>query len=83
MNSEKTRISLIGIVGGYLIYLAYQLFEGWNDPDTTMSHPVMVLFISLFGIIGIVLLVYAFRRWKQSDREDAEKKRPEDEDALK
>ena len=79
MNNGKTRSTLLGIVGAYLIYLAWQLFEGRNDPDTTMTVIPRVLFIALFVFCGAALLVYAFRLWKQSDKQEQN----EQDDSLK
>ena len=73
MNA-KNRSYILGIAGGYLIYLAYQLFENWNNPDAGMSPGVRILFISLFVLLGIGLMIYAFRLWKAADREEKENK---------
>ncbi len=74
----------MGIVGGYLLYLAYQLFEGRNDPETTMTPGIMILFITLFVISGAVLLVYAIRLWKNSaDGEKTERETGDDGNSLK
>ena len=45
MNSGKTRSTLLGVVGAYLIYLAYQLFESRADADTTMTPAIRIVFI--------------------------------------
>ena len=74
MINGKTRASLIGIAGAYLIYTAYQLFQGRNDPGSTMSPAVMILFIVLFVLAGGALIVYAVLNWmragKDSGRDD-------------
>ena len=70
----KNRSYILGIAGGYLIYLAYQLFENLNNPEAGMSPVVRILFISLFVLLGIGLMVYAFRIWKVADREERENK---------
>ena len=78
MNSGKTRSGLIGLVAAYLIYIAYELYQGRNDPETTMTPAVRIICIVFFGVVSIALLVYAYRIWKQSSRE--EEKPPEEED---
>ncbi|MBR4500648.1 MAG: hypothetical protein IKP22_01975 [Clostridia bacterium] len=84
MNGEKTRSCLMGIVGGYLIYTAWQLFQGRNDPETTMTIGVMILFMVLFVIAGVGLMVYAVILWKKGMAEDKEEKQvKEEEDGLK
>ncbi len=82
----KNRSYLMGIVGGYLIYLAYQLYESIGDPDTTMTMPMRIVFIALFVLIGIGLLIFAFRLWFAADREEKENKTeqtPGNENSLK
>ena len=84
MNNGKTRSSLIAIVAAYLLYTAWQLFQGWNDPNTTMPQAVMALFIVLFAVIACVLLVYAWRVWKNAAKEEKEeKKNQQDESSFK
>ncbi len=60
----------MGIAGGYLIYLAYELLKSLLDNiPTTMPRWVAILAITGFTGIGIVLVVQAFRIWKKG-RED-------------
>ena len=74
----------MGIVGGYLIYTAWQLFQGRNDPDTTMTIGIMILFMALFVIAGAALMVYAVILWKKGMAEDKEEKQTKgEEDSLK
>lgn len=82
----KNRSYILGVAGGYLVYLAYQLYENFNNPDAGMAPAVRILFIALFVLIGIGLMVYAFLLWKKADREERENKEeqtPDDENALK
>ena len=85
----KNRSYVMGVAGGYLLYLAYQLFENFHNPEAGMSPAVRVIFIALFVLLGIGLMVYAFRIWKEADREEkAEKEQqkttvPDDETAMK
>ena len=80
MNAAKTRASLYIVVAGYLLYQAYGLYQGRNDPDTTMSPAVMVLFIALFVLSAVGLAAFAVYTWRQSAREDKER---QDENNLK
>ncbi len=84
LTNGKNRSYLLGIVGAYLIYLAYQLFEGRAETDTTMTPAVRYVFIALFVIAGIALAVYAVIVWKQSGKEEEKEEKPkQDETALK
>ena len=82
----KNRSYLMGIVGGYLIYIAYELFANRNDQNTTMSPAVRIAFIVFFILVGIGLLVFAFRLWFAANKAEKEKKDeqpPENENSLK
>ena len=70
----KNRSYLMGIAGGYLIYIAYELFANINDQNTTMSPAVRIAFIVFFILVGIGLLVFAFRLWLAADKAEKEKK---------
>lgn len=84
LNNGKTRSTLLGIVGAYLCYIAYQLFEGRGETDTTMTPAARYVFIALFVIAGAAIMVYSVIVWKRSLREDEEQmKRKDDEDSLK
>jgi len=70
----------MGIAGGYLIYLAYELYRGRSDTSSSMSPAVQVLFIVLFGILGAALIVYAVILWRRSrnPKEEQEAPKPDD-----
>ncbi len=83
MNNQKTRATLLGVVAAYLLYTAYQLYEGRTNPDTTMTPFVMILFIVLFVLAAAGLLIYAWKTWKQADKEEKENPSPDDPNSLK
>ncbi|MDD6662243.1 MAG: hypothetical protein PUE72_11130 [Lachnospiraceae bacterium] len=55
MGRERARFSLYMIVGGYLIYLAYQMYQ---NPDANPRPMVINVFMVLFLVIGIGLLIF-------------------------
>ena len=86
MNNQKNRACLLGIAGGYLVYLAYDLFRLRDNPDTTMTPAVRIIFIVLFVVLGAGIVVWAFRMWKDAARKEKEGKTetpPENENSLK
>ena len=73
MNPNTGRSSIFAVVGGYLIYMAYEILRDMiNDVPTTMSRFLRILVIVLFTGMGITLLVFAWRFWKKG-REDQDK----------
>lgn len=79
----KNRSYLMGIVGGYIIYLAYKLYQSMGDPEAGMSTGMRIFFIVFFTLAGIALLVYAVILWKNAGKENEKQESPEDENNLK
>ena len=55
MGRERTRFGLYMIVGAYLIYLAYQMYQ---NPDANSQSMVINVFMVLFLVIGIGILIF-------------------------
>ena len=84
MNNEKTRSSLLGVVGAYLLYTAWDLWQERGNTDTVMTAPARIAFIALFVLAGGALLIYAVRVWKRGGSQKEENPRQrDDENSLK
>ncbi len=83
MRNERIHSTLLGVVGAYLIYLAYQLFEKRADADASMPPALRIVFIAFFGLAGAAVIVYAFLVWKKSPKEDGREQDKENENTLK
>ena len=55
MGREKTRFGLYMIVGAYLIYLAYQIYQ---NPEADPRPMALYLFMIVFLVTGIGLLIF-------------------------
>lgn len=61
---SQAHVSLITIVGGYLLYLVYEIIKGILD-GTGSSSALLLVFAGLFTVCGLLLClggVYAL--WK-------------------
>ena len=85
MDFRKARPAIIGAAALYLLYIAYELFEGRSNPETDMSLPLRYVFIGFFVLAAAALVVYAYRLWAAQRRQDREgqEKPPEDENSIK
>ena len=83
MKNERIHSTLLGVVGAYLIYLAYQLFEKRADADASMPPALRIVFIAFFGLAGAAVIVYAFLVWKKGPKEDGREQDKENENTLK
>ena len=71
MNANRNRALLMAVVGGYVLYLAYDLLKNLIDGNRgTMSVPVFILSITFFTVAGVALLIYAWKVWKGPRDED-------------
>lgn len=58
-NNTTGRHTFIMLAGVYLLYLSWQLFNGFRTGDTT--NPVFVLAAVLFAVIGVIIIVTNIR----------------------
>jgi predicted PurR-regulated permease PerM len=73
MNPNNNRSMLFGVVGGYLLYLAYELLKNLiDDVSTTMPRWLHILCVVFFAVMGVLLLVFAWKFWKKGREESAE-----------
>ncbi len=83
MNNQKTRAALLGVVAVYLLFAAFKIYEGRMDPGNNVAPVVMIIIAVLFFLIAAGLLVYAWKSWMRSDREEKEKQARDDPDNTK
>ena len=83
MNNGKTRSTLLAIVSAYLLYTAYELFQGRAETDTTMTPAARLIFIILFVLSNEDLIINTIHVWKQSGKEETERQSKEDMHHLK
>ena len=83
LNNGKTRSTLLGFVGAYLVYLAYGLFQDRAATNTTMSLTARYVFIAVFALAGTALMVYAVALWRRSLLEEKRQDDREDHYSMK
>lgn len=49
----------------YLAYIIYKLITGYLSGASTMSLPVLVLFVLFFAAAILVILAVSLRQWKR------------------
>ena len=79
MKNRKTHSMLLGLVGGYLLILAWQLFE--SGEDASMAPGLRVFFAALFALGGLFVLGWAWSEWRKSRTEgNGEREKEQEED---
>ena len=78
---NRNRAMLLAVVGGYVIYLAYEIMRDELAGKSTMAMWVCILFTVLMGAAGIAVLLLAWKIYRTKDPEEPEN--PEDPNAIK
>ncbi len=74
MNGKRNSSVLVAVVGGYVLYLAYELLKSLiNKEETTMAPAVSILFIVFFVLAGGAAIWYAWKLWMASRKEERDK----------
>lgn len=68
-NNYQAHATMLAVVGGYMLYIAWHLFENMTSDAPDMAPGIAVALIIAFVLAGGGVLVYA---WKtlQSGRKD-------------
>ncbi|MBE5803571.1 MAG: hypothetical protein E7316_03565 [Clostridiales bacterium] len=81
MKNQNTHALLLTLVGGYILYIAYQLLDGLLAGKDEMPLAAAIAAIAVFVIGGIGVLIYAWKLWRDAGKQDETE--PEDETTLK
>ena len=83
MNNGKSRATLQAVVALYLLYTAWELFQGRNAPDTSMAPQFAVLFAILFFIAAGGILYLAWKSWKRAEQSEESNEKEDNPNSLK
>lgn len=82
MNRDKARIAVYALGGLYLLYLAWQMFQGL--PTAGSEKPLMIVFLIFFVVIGAAMVGWGlYTSWKAASGRSAgvEKAKQSDEES--
>lgn len=80
---NRNRAMLLGVVGAYIIYLAYEMMKDELAGKSTMSMAVCILFVILLGGGGIACLILAWKIYRKKGAEEEKKPSEKEMDGLK
>lgn len=74
-NKENRRKIIQFLAGGYLIYLAFQLYSDvFHEIQDSTFRVIFFLFATLFFVVGLLLMFFVlrseFKKIKNRDQED-------------
>ena len=71
MKNTKAHSSLLGLVGGYLLYLAWNLYDSMAKEESNMAPWFNILSIIFFVLAGIGVVIYAWWDWDRVNKKEA------------
>ena len=86
MRNEKTHSALLGLVGGFVLILAYELLQKYLSGSDEMPGAVFIIAIAVFTLGGIGTIYYAwicYRNWKREEQEKQNEQCIEEPDGKK
>ena len=72
--------TLLAVVGGYILYLAWMLFEKYRDNTGEMPPILNIIAIVVFALGGFGTLFYAWNTYRKGKKENAAEEGKEDQD---
>lgn len=74
---KRTKVTLYGVCGAYLFYMAYKMFQTVLEVGVADSV-ISLVFAILFVIMGIIIWVFTYRLSRDIKKEEEEAKEAEE-----
>ena len=71
-RGNSTHATLLGVIGGYLIYLAYQMVRDTLSGVSSMPMRTTVILAGLMALAGVGVIGYALYTWRASAKASPE-----------
>lgn len=74
-RGNSTHATLLAVIGGYLIYMAYQMVRDTLSGASAMSLTTTIIFAGIMALCGLGVIGYAVYTWRANAKasEEAEK----------
>lgn len=79
MKNHNTHSALLALVGGYMLYIAYELISRMRSGSDEMSPAAAILFGALFAAAGVAVILYAWKVWKNGKTREKQSNAPSNE----
>lgn len=78
MNNHNTHSILLALVGGYMLYIAWELISRMRSGSDEMAPAAAMTFGILFAAAGIAVIFYAWKVWKDGKTREKQSENPND-----
>ena len=77
MKNERVHATLLAVVGGFVLYLAWQLLDKYRSGTQEMPDAVFIIAIIVFTLGGIGTIAYAWICYRNGNRAKTEEVNPD------
>ena len=70
MKNEKLHSTLLALIGGYVLFLAYQIWENYRNGAGEMSDYMYIIAIILLALGGLGTIYYAWVVYRKAVRSE-------------
>ena len=64
-KANPSHASILLIIGGYLMYLAWMILKNFREGKTTMSAATSYVSAGVMALMGLLVLCYSLYVWKK------------------
>lgn len=69
-KKQNIHAMLLTLVGGYVLFIAWNLLDRLRAGAEDMPRWTSILFIAVFGLAGLAVLAYAYIVWKKAEKKE-------------
>ena len=78
MKNEKIHSTLLALVGGYVLFLAYQIWDNYRNGAGEMPDYMYIIVIVLLALGGLGAIYYAWMVYRKAVNEEKNKQEEND-----
>lgn len=66
-QNDTAHATMIAVIGGYLVYLAYQMVRDTLSGASSMSMTTTVILAGVMALCGLAVIACGFRMWRKGE----------------
>lgn len=63
-RGNSTHVTLLAVIGGYLIYLAYEMVRDTLSGASSMPLTMTLVLAGIMAVCGLAVIGYGIRMWR-------------------
>lgn len=67
-RNNSAQATMMAVIGGYLVYLAYEMVRDTISGVSSMSMTTTVILAGIMALCGLIVLAYGIRSWRKAEQ---------------